>query len=315
MMRKGVGLLVLALVLAVPALGQTVDSERLLAHVEELASDAYGGRAAGTEGNVKARAYILDVYEEIGLQAFEDGYERPFTFVNRRTEAEMEGINVVGYLPGTENPDAYLVLTAHFDHLPPRNGEIYNGADDNASGTSALLEIARVIKANPTTHSVLFVAFDAEELGLQGARYFVADPPVPQEQLWMNVNLDMVSRNPKDELYAVGTYHYPFLKTYLDPVVAEAPISLLYGHDSPEWTGSDNWTNSSDHAPFHQNGIPFIYFGVEDHPGYHHPSDDFEAITPEFFVKSANTILQSIYAFDANLAAIHEAAGKDEADG
>lgn len=311
-MRYRLCALVCALLVAVaaPVQGQTIDGDRLLAHVEELASDAYAGRAAGTEGNAKARAYLLAAFGEIGIQPFGDTYERPFTFVNRRTEAEMEGINVVGFLPGTENPDAYLVLTAHFDHLPIRDGQVYNGADDNASGTSALLEIARAIKANPTKHSVLFVAFDAEELGLQGARYFVADPPVAQEQLWMNVNMDMVSRNPKDELYAVGTYHYPYLKTYLDPVVADASISLLYGHDSPEWSGSDNWTNSSDHAPFHQNDIPFIYFGVEDHPGYHNPSDDFDAITPEFFVKAAHTILQSVYAFDANLAAIHEAANK-----
>lgn len=309
-MRLRVCVLGCAFVLAaaVPAFGQAVDGERLLAHVEELASDAYAGRAAGTEGNVKARAYLLAAFEDIGIQPFGDTYERPFTFVNRRTQAEMEGINVVGFLPGTERTDAYLVVTAHFDHLPIRDEQVYNGADDNASGTSALLELARAIKANPTQHSVMFVGFDAEELGLQGARYFVADPPVPQEQMWMNINMDMVSRNTKDELYAVGTYHYPFLKTYLDPVVEEASISLLYGHDSPEWTGANNWTNSSDHAPFHQNDIPFIYFGVEDHPGYHNPSDDFDAITPEFFVKAANTILQSIYAFDANLGAIHEAA-------
>ena len=106
-----------------------------------------------------------------------------------------------------------------------RNGQIFNGADDNASGVAALLAVAARISASKPAHSVVFAALDAEETGLNGARAFLADPPVPREGIVMNVNLDMVARDAKNILFASGTFHYPFLKAYLKDV-ARAPVAL-----------------------------------------------------------------------------------------
>jgi Zn-dependent M28 family amino/carboxypeptidase len=205
---------------------------------------------------------------------------------------------------GRTNPERYIVVTAHFDHVGVRQDQIYNGADDNASGTAALMEIARWFAANPPMHSIIFAALDYEEGGLIGARGFVASPPVPASSIVLNVNMDMVGRNTKNELFAAGTSHYPFLRPYLDSVAARAPITLRFGHDDPNGPPRDDWTSQSDHGAFHRAGIPFVYFGVEDHPDYHQPTDDVERLMPQFFAGAATTVLDAVRTLDRNLAAI-----------
>src|SRR5690606_18370697 len=101
-------------------------------------------------------------------------------------------LNVLGWIKGTENPDSFIVISAHYDHEGVKKGIIYNGADDNASGVSALFSFAEYFKSNPPKHSVILAAFDAEELGLRGSKYFVENPIVPLEKIRLNINLDMV---------------------------------------------------------------------------------------------------------------------------
>jgi Zn-dependent M28 family amino/carboxypeptidase len=156
---------------------------------------------------------------------------------------------------------------------------------------AALLELARHVAANPLEASVIFAVLDAEEMGLRGARAFVESPPVPLETIRLNMNLDMVSRNEKNELYIAGSYHYPDLGVLIDPVASRSEITLLRGHDRPDLPPGEDWTQLSDHAAFHSAGIPFAYFGVEDHPDYHRPSDRFENIDPAFFVRAIRTVL------------------------
>jgi Zn-dependent M28 family amino/carboxypeptidase len=191
------------------------------------------------------------------------------------------------------------VVTAHYDHLGVRGGQVFNGADDNASGVAALLAVAAQLSADRPNHSVLFAALDAEELGLRGARALLAKPPVPLEQMAMNVNLDMVARDAGNVLYASGTAHYPFLKPLLSDV-ARPPVVLRFGHDVAGARG-DDWTRDSDHFPFHEAGIPYVYFGVEDEAQHHKATDDADTVTPEFFVGAANTILAAIRKIDSNL--------------
>jgi Zn-dependent M28 family amino/carboxypeptidase len=290
----------------------TVDSARLMSDLRTLAHDSMEGRLAGAPGGLRARAFLLRQFEQIGLTPLVAGYAQPFAVVGPDT-VRREAANLLGYVRGTENPDRYIVVTAHYDHLGIRNGEIYNGADDNASGTAALLEIARHYVANPPRNSIVFAALDAEERGLEaglaGARHFVANPPIPLERIVLNVNMDMVGRNDRNELYAAGTYHYPFLRPHLERVVGTSPINLRFGHDSPD-LGADDWTLQSDHGPFHQAGVPFIYFGVEDHPAYHRPTDTADGIQPLFYAGAVTTVLQALQRFDANLGEIHRAAGR-----
>lgn len=268
--------------------------ERLLADLAWLSDDARAGRGTGTPENATVRDWLVGRFRDIGLEPAGDAYVHSF-------ETGLgEAANVVGVLPGRETGGRTIVVTAHFDHLGTRNGVVYNGADDNASGTAALLAAAAWFRAHPTRHRIVFAALDAEEVGLQGARALVAAPPVPLDDLAVNVNMDMVGRNERGELYAAGTYHTPALLEILAPIVDEAPVKLLFGHDRPGDGGND-WTRQSDHAAFHAQGIPFVYFGVEDHDDYHRPTDDVERIRPDFFVGAVETVIASVAAIDRSL--------------
>jgi Zn-dependent M28 family amino/carboxypeptidase len=289
-----------------PAAGPRIDAAALLADLRVLSADSLEGRATGTPGGARARAYIVRAFTRAGLQPFGASYVRPFTFAARPEgtagdSVRVAGANVVGYVAGSAHPDRYIVVTAHYDHLGVREGAIYNGADDNASGTATLLALAGHFARNQPRHSIIFAALDAEERGLRGARAFVESPPVDRGAMAVNVNMDMVSHSERGELYVAGTYHTPVLEPHLERVAARSRVKLLFGHDRPGLPDGDDWTNSSDHGAFHRAGIPFVYFGVEDHPDYHKPTDDFETITPDFFTAAAGTIADAIAELDRSL--------------
>jgi hypothetical protein len=215
------------------------DSAQLIRDLFVLAADSMEGRRVGTAGGAKARAYLKARLNAIGIAPLKDSLAMPFASAGRGGDT-TRGVNLVGIVRGTKTPDAYIVLAAHYDHLGVRDGTVYPGADDNASGTAAVLAIAAWLKRNPPAHSVIVALWDGEEGGLRGARAFVAAPPVPLEKIIANVNLDMVSRNDRNELYAAGATPNPQMKPLLDALVAVAPVTLKLGHDSG--TGQDNWT-------------------------------------------------------------------------
>jgi hypothetical protein len=283
------------------------DAAQLLDDMRTLAAPEMEGRRMGSPGHARAQAFLRQRFAEVGLAPFGDSLGVPFRYVPRGGTEEEDGTNFVGLIPGTEADAPYLFLLAHYDHLGIRDGEIYHGADDNASGTAALIAIADYLRRNPPRHPVVIAALDAEEVGLQGARWMAENPPVSLDSVALVVNMDMISRSEVGELYAVGTYHYPFLLPLVEAVAADAPVTLLTGHDSPDLPPGDDWTMASDHGPFHERGVPFIYFGVEDHPGYHHPSDTFENITPDFYVRAVETVTAFLRTADANLPVIRAA--------
>ncbi|HEX8147087.1 MAG TPA: M20/M25/M40 family metallo-hydrolase, partial [Pyrinomonadaceae bacterium] len=208
--------------------------------------------------------------------------------------------NVVGYVRGASNPESLVVVTAHYDHLGVRGGKVYNGADDNASGVAVLLQLAAHFAREPPRHTLVFAALDAEEEGLVGAKALVKQLRAEKREVALDVNMDMVSHSERGELYASGAYHTPALKPLLERIAAHAPARLLLGHDRPE-QGHDDWTNQSDQFAFHKAGVPFVYFGVEDHKDYHKPTDDFDTLTRDFFVGAAETVLEVVTALDAGL--------------
>ncbi|MCB0585471.1 MAG: M28 family peptidase [Phaeodactylibacter sp.] len=277
---------------------ELIIADSLLAHIKELSCDKYEGRRTGEPGNLMAGQYILQRFEDFGLEQFDSSYVQPFDFYSRWKKQAFHGRNITGYFAGTAFPDQYIVLSAHYDHLGIRDSLVYNGADDNASGTAALLEIARYLSKNPPRHSVIIAAFDGEEIGLRGADHFLEEPPVPLESILLNINMDMISRNKKQELYIAGTGYTPFLRAPLDTLGQACPLTISFGHEKPEPSHSDDWTMASDHGKFHQKNIPFLYFGVEDHEDYHRPTDDFERIMPEFFVRASDFILETLLYLD-----------------
>lgn len=258
------------------------------------------GRSADRPVIGTVRAFIEKRFTESGIEAIGASYKQEFEIKQRGSSAPLKGINLIGQIKGGKKADKYIVVTAHYDHDGIRNGQIYNGTDDNASGTAALFAIASYFKKHKPDHSLIFVAFDAEERGLQGSRHFVANLPIPKASILLNVNMDMIARGDKGELYAAGSFLYPQFKPALDSVQKKAAIKLLLGHDDPK-LGRDDWTNQSDQASFHREKIPFIYFGVEDHADYHKPTDDFEKVPQEFYIKAVETIVEAIKGLDKSL--------------
>jgi glutamate carboxypeptidase len=277
-----------------------VDANRLAQDASALSAPEMEGRLTGSPGNKRAQAYIVERFRAIGLKAEAGGYEQKFSFSQgagrgRPTKLEFpDATNLIGTVEGAKQPDRYVVVSAHYDHLGVRNGQMHPGADDNASGVAAMLAAAAWFAKHRPARSILFVAFDGEEQGLQGARHFVRAPPVPLAHIRTVINLDMVGRGDKNEIFVAGTRHYPQLK---DAVVAAAKhrsIDVRFGHDAPGGPPGDDWTQSSDHGPFHSAGVPFLYFGVEDHADYHKPTDSADKIPVKFFAEAANVIVDVI---------------------
>lgn len=277
--------------------GQKIDSKQLLEDIAYLSSDELEGRKPLSEGGLKARDYIKGRFQALGLSSQYPDHTQFFDFRNRRDGKLYEkAANIVGFVPGTVS-DKIIVVMAHYDHIGRQGEKIFNGADDNASGAAAVMALAAYYAKNRPQYSMMFVALDAEEMGHQGAKALVADFPFPVEQVVLNINMDMISRNDDNQLYAVGTYHYPFLKPTIQKVAEGRQPELLFGHDQPD-SGMQDWTLASDHSQFHLKGIPFIYFGVEDHEDYHQETDTFENIQPEFFVAAVELIADVINALD-----------------
>ena len=293
-------ILTLCLLLALPLLGMaqrpTLNIEQLLKDVEVLSADSMEGRQSGSEGSKKAQAYLLERFRQVGLKPFGKSYKQHFRIESKRLTVE-QATNLVGYIPGSS--EQAIVVTAHYDHVGQRDGQIYNGADDNASGVGALLAAAAYFSQHKPTHTLIFAALDGEELGLQGANAFLENPPVPLQHILLNVNMDMLSINDKGELYASGAYHNPQLRPYLEQVKPLPHAKLVLGHDVPD-QGPNDWTTQSDHYPFHRRGILYIYFGVEDHPHYHQPTDDYAQVNKAFYPDAAALVLDFIRLMDAN---------------
>ncbi|MEX2573813.1 MAG: M28 family peptidase [Balneolaceae bacterium] len=284
-----------------------VDRKEILGDVKYLASDGLEGRAPGTDGSRLAQDYIEERFESLGLKRFGNSFRQVFDLNGSESG---DAVNLVGYIEGTVNTDQYVAVTAHYDHLGRTNGQVFNGADDNASGTGGLLAAAKWFRESPPENSILFIAFDAEEAGLLGSFHFVNNPPVPLDQIILNVNMDMISTNFDRELYAAGTYHYDYLKPLVKQSAADSPIDILFGHDSPDLPPGEDWTMLSDHAPFHRRGIPFIYFGVENHAHYHKTSDTFETINPDFYIDAVTVIIRFVRDIDASLDDVRKESGR-----
>jgi Zn-dependent M28 family amino/carboxypeptidase len=291
-----------------------VDSAQLLGDVRTLSSAEFGGRRTGTEGSRKAQAYLQARFQALGLRPFGGAFAEPFSFTHKNIKGLLtpgraykteypQSVNYIGFIPGSAKEARYIVVSAHYDHLGEKGGKLYPGADDNASGVAAMLAIAKWFKAHPPQHSIVFAAFDGEELGLQGARAFLAALPFPKSELALNINLDMVSHNDSNEIYAAGTSYTPALKALVAQAAARNAVNVRLGHDRSQLVAGsvEDWTGSSDHGPFHDAGVPFLYFGVEDHADYHAPTDTFEHINQKFFIDVANLLVDVAETADREL--------------
>lgn len=259
----------------------------MMTRLSALSADSMEGRRAGSAGSQRARRWIIGQLTTIGALPVGASYEHAVKLSPRGGGPDTIGANIIARIPGkaggAAGSAATIVISAHYDHLGVRNGQIYNGADDDASGCIALLTIAERLKREPIDHDVLLVFFDGEEVGMPGSRAFIAAPPIPISRIAFDLSLDMVSRQDGRALWVSGTSHYPLLKPVADRAALNAAVPIHFGHDTKGLKPGDDWTNSSDHAVFHAKQIPFLYLGVEDHADYHQPGDDVGKIDPTFY--------------------------------
>jgi hypothetical protein len=253
---------------------ESITAQDLRRHVEYLADDALEGREAGTRGGRMAGDYVRDRLAELQLRGagIDGGLFQPFA-PNFR--------NVLALLPGShpELKKQVIVVSAHYDHIgygTRRNsrgpvGYIHNGADDNASGTSGLLELAEAytMLADPPKRSILFAFWDAEEKGLLGSRYWIAHPTVPLENVVMAINLDMIGRLRGDRLTVFGTRSGYGLRKLLSLENQRIALKLDFS-----WALEPN----SDHYPFFQQNIPVLLWHTGMHDEHHTPRDDTKLI-------------------------------------
>jgi Zn-dependent M28 family amino/carboxypeptidase len=288
-----------------------VDTAVLLNDLRELSAPRFQGRKMGTEGSRLAQAWVQGRFAALGLKKYGASYVQPFTFTRTSIKGLLtpgksgkivspQAANIVGFIPGSVHPERVIVVSAHYDHLGTRDGTLYPGADDNASGVGAMLAIAAHFKANPPRNTIVFAAFDAEEQGLYGAKAFLANLPFPRKQLLLNLNLDMVGHNDRNEIFAAGTSYTPSLKPLLEQATRRSTVHVKLGHDRSflRAPAIDNWTDSSDHGPFHDAGVPFLYFGVDDHPDYHAPTDTYEKVNKDFYGRVAALIVDVAVVLD-----------------
>jgi hypothetical protein len=301
----------LAAVLLIASCDGPPTDEKLLASLQEdviyLAADDLGGRAIGTEGEQKAADYLAGEFEKAGLQPMgTEGFFQPFTVSkpsNPHEEAVIgtdgEGItgrNVIGFLD--KKADKTIVIGAHFDHLGiggqgslhRGDSAIHNGADDNASGTAALIALAQILSHQELKSNVLFIAFSGEENGLWGSNYFVKNPTIDLKTVNYMINMDMVGRlNAEKSLAVYGVGTSPSFPSILDPV----------NSDSLKIVTTESGVGPSDHTSFYLQDLPVLHFFTGQHEDYHKPSDDSDKINYDGLVKVVRYISRVIGSLDA----------------
>jgi len=259
-----------------------ITQDMLRQHISVIADDSMRGRATPSRELDETAAYIAAHFERLGLRplgsdgSFIQHYPLP-------TERTSRAPNVVGLVEGSDPAlrREYLILSAHMDHVgvgAPVNGDsIYNGADDNASGTAAVMALAEAFaraKERPR-RSIIFLTVSGEERGLWGSAYFASHPPVPVDSIVAALNIDMVGRNWRDTIVAIGKEHSD-LGASVERVAAAHSELHLHPIDDP-WP-NEQFYFRSDHYNFARRGVPVLFFFSGTHADYHGPDDEVNKI-------------------------------------
>lgn len=266
----------------------TAAAERVEHDVWYLAADAREGRGVGTAGLDSAAHFLAGRFAQIGLEpAGTDGYFQPFEIDPTAPGAAHTNLggtpvmNVIGAISGRGAlASEVVVLGAHYDHLgyggfgsldPDSNGVIHNGADDNGSGTAALIESARLLvnRSAASHRTLLFVSFTAEEMGLIGSQHYASHPVRPNESTYAMINFDMVGRLRSDSLIVIGVGSATELQGLVESSNQRFGLALSWQPDP--------W-GRSDHSSFYAQQIPVVHFFTNLHEDYHRSTDDWDKI-------------------------------------
>lgn len=266
----------------------------LKTHLYIVASDEMQGRETGSLGQKKAGEYLINHYKTNTVsfpKGATDYYQRiPASFLNAiRNDNLPDSENIWAFIEGSEKPDEVIVISAHYDHIGIKNGEIYNGADDDGSGTVALLEIAQAFEiakknGNGPKRSILFLHMTGEEHGLLGSSFYTQNPLFPLANTITNINIDMIGRHDdfhndsSNYVYLIGS---DYLSTDLYNICEAANknyVKLFLDYKYNDRTDPNRFYYRSDHYNFAKNGIPSVFLFTGVHADYHQPTDEVDKI-------------------------------------
>lgn len=277
-----------------------------------VASDEMEGRETGSKGQKKAGLYMIEQYKKNGIsfpKGANDYYQPvPAAFLNaKRNENLPDSENIWAYIEGSEKPNEVLVISAHYDHVGIKNGDIYNGADDDGSGTVAVIEMAKAFaKAKKDGHgpkrSILFLHVTGEEHGLHGSRYYSENPLFPIANTIADINIDMIGRRDVEHaqtnnyVYVIGADR---LSSDLHNAVVSqnekyTKVALDFKFNDPK--DPNHFYERSDHYNFAKHGIPAVFFFNGVHEDYHGKGDEPQKI--EYDALTKRTQLAFVVAWD-----------------
>lgn len=281
----------------------TITPADLKKHLFIVAGDEMEGRNTGTEGQKKAGRYLISQYEANGIsypKGAENFYQPvPSAFMARAFSPKLnDSENIWAFIEGTEKPEEILVISAHYDHVGMKNGEIYNGADDDGSGTVALLEIAQAfMQAKKDGYgpkrSILFLHVTGEEHGLHGSRYYSENPLFPIENTIADLNIDMIGRRDDDHkdngnyVYVIGSDRLSTELHNINEAANEKYTKLELDYRYNDRNDPNRFYFRSDHYNFAKHGIPIIFYFNGVHADYHKPGDTPDKIEYDLLAKRA----------------------------
>ena len=286
---------------------KTIQIEDLYKHISVLSSDSLEGRETGKRGQKMAADYIASFFSSIGIPPFKKNtYYQKFKVKSERhickcddcdldffkrifkSNQTIRGENVLGYIEGSDLKDELLIITAHYDHLGMHDSLIFNGADDDASGVSAALEIAEAFmlakkSGNGPRRSVLIMPVSGEEKGLLGSRYYTDNPIYPLENTVANLNIDMIGRlddwhDNGNYVYLIGSDRLSYDLHLVNEKMNSEYVGLDLDYRFNEEDDPNRYYFRSDHYNFAKNNIPVIFYFNGVHEDYHKPSDTIEKI-------------------------------------
>jgi len=279
-----------------------INRERAEAYINFLASDALEGREAGKRGGIIAREYIQSVLKGIGVKPLRTSYFQSFEAYSRERQTrtrysvhtdsiakykkqkihrKLDLVNVLGFIEGKIRGE-YVIIGAHYDHLGIDeilvDDKIYNGADDNASGVSAVLQIAKAFieTGEQPLRSIIFAFWDGEELGRLGSEYFISNFN-DKSAIKGYINFDMIGRNNDESKPEQVVFFYseskPVFRSWLESDITKYNLNL-----KPDYKSAKNSLGGSDNASFGQRDISIIWYHTDGHPDYHQPTDHADKI-------------------------------------
>ena len=291
-----------------PLYAANIDENSLKNILYKLASDSFEGRRTGEKGQKLAAEYIVGFYKKLGIAAAQsDGdylQHIPLSYFNGRAKDSSE--NVVAYIKGSEKPNEYLVISAHYDHLGTKGEAIYNGADDDGSGTTAVMEIARAFKKAADDgygpkRSLVFLHVTGEEEGLFGSRYYSEHPIFPLDSTVADLNIDMVGRvdekhiDSPDYVYLIGSDKLSTDLHELSESMNEKYTKLTLDYTYNDEKDPNRFYYRSDHYNFAKNNIPIIFYFNGVHEDYHQPTDTPDKINYQLLEKRARLVFYTAW--------------------